>query len=94
MWVQLFLEYVSLNMETNTITKEQLNKLVEKIEAECHEYFKSDESQVDSLHECFYTPDIYAEEGLLTLNQDIFHKLPRDIQEKTYELIAEFTKVD
>lgn len=81
-------------METNTITKEQLNKLVDKIETEFYEYFKSDKSQVDSLHECFYTPDIYKEEELLTLNQDIFHKLPKDIQEKTHELIAEFTKVD
>ncbi|NGM63929.1 hypothetical protein [Sphingobacterium sp. SGR-19] len=81
-------------METNTITKEQLNKLVDKIEAEFHEYFTSDESQVGSLHECFYTPEIYKEEGLLTLDQGVFHKLPKNIQEKTHELIAEFTKVD
>ncbi|MBD1422359.1 hypothetical protein [Sphingobacterium chuzhouense] len=81
-------------METNTITKEQLNKLVDRIEEEFHEYFTSDKSQVDSLHECFYTAEIYKEEGLLTLDQDVFHKLPKDIQEKTHELIAEFTKVD
>lgn len=81
-------------METNTITKEQLNKLVDKIEADFQGYFKSSKSQVDSLYKCFYTPDIYEEEGLLTLDQDVFHKLPKDIQEKTYELIAEFTKVD
>ncbi|PRD56242.1 hypothetical protein [Sphingobacterium gobiense] len=81
-------------METNTITKDQLDKLVNRIEEKFHEYFKSNTSKVSSLQECFYIPDMYKKEGLLTLNQEVFHKLPKDIQEKTHELIAEFTKVD
>lgn len=81
-------------METNTITKEQLNKLVSKVDTEFKEYFESNKSKVSSLNVCFYTPDIHKEEGLLTLDQDVFHQLREDIQERTYELIVEFTKVD
>ncbi|PRD44572.1 hypothetical protein [Sphingobacterium haloxyli] len=81
-------------METNTITKDQLDKLVNRIEEKFSKYFKTKTSKVNSLQECFYTPDMYKKEGLLTLNHDVFDKLPKDIQEKTHELIAEFTKVD
>lgn len=81
-------------METNLITKEQLGKLVERVEGEFQDYFASDKSEVGSLKECFYMPEIYKKEKLLTLDKKIFQQLPKEIQEKTHELIAGFTKVD
>lgn len=81
-------------MEVNTITKEQLNKLVDAINTEFKAYFKSNKSNIDSLEKCFYVPEVYETEGLLVLNKEIFGKLPDEVQEKTQELIAGFTKVD
>lgn len=81
-------------MKTNLITKEQLARIAERVEGDFQEYFTSKKSKVGSLRECFFTPEIYKKEKLFTLDQDIFSQLPEDIQEKTHELIAEFTKVD
>ncbi|MBD1432429.1 hypothetical protein H8B06_06305 [Sphingobacterium sp. DN00404] len=81
-------------METSLITKEQLDKIVERVEGEFRAYFTSEESKVNSLRDCFFKPEIYAKEKLLSLDQEIFQLLPKEIQEKTHELIAELTKVD
>lgn len=81
-------------METNLITKEQVDRLVDKVENEFQEYFTSKKSKVSSLRKCFFMPKMYKKEKLFTLDQDIFQQLPKEIQEKTHELIAAFTKVD
>lgn len=80
-------------METNLITKDQLDKIVDRVEGEFQEYFKPG-SKIGSLRECFYKPEIYKKEKLFSLDQEIFKKLPKEIQEKTHEMIAAFTKVD
>lgn len=81
-------------METNLITTEQLDKVVERIEEQFQAYFTSEYSEVKSLRDCFFRPEIYEEEDLVSLDQDVFARLPEEIQAKTHELIASFTKVD
>lgn len=81
-------------METNLITKDQLDKIVDRVEGEFQEYFTSKKAKVKSLRDCFFKPDIYKKEKLLRLDQEIFQQLPKEIQEKTHEMIATFTKVD
>ncbi|MBD1425329.1 hypothetical protein [Sphingobacterium arenae] len=81
-------------METSLITREQLDKIVERIEEKFKTYFTSEESKVNSLRDCFFMPEIYKKENLLSLDQEIFQQLPKEIQAETHELIADFTKVD
>lgn len=81
-------------METSLITKEQLDKIIERVEGKFQAYFTSEESKVNSLRECFFKPEIYEKEKLFSLDQEKFQLLPKEIQVKTHELIGELTKAD
>lgn len=81
-------------MNTHTITKEQLEKLVETIESQFESYFKGSDGKAKSVKDCFYKPDMYEEQGLYALKDDALSDFPDDIKQKTHEMIATLTSVD
>lgn len=83
-----------LIMNTHSITKEQLDKLVEAIDSQFESYFQNQDSEVSSLRDCFYKPDMYEEQGLYALKDDALKDFPDKIRQKTHEMIATISSVD
>ncbi len=83
-----------LDMNTHSITKEQLDKLVETIDSQFESYFQNKESEVSSVRDCFYKPDMYEEQGLYALKDDALKDFPDEIRQKTHDMIATISSVD
>ncbi|MCL7989296.1 hypothetical protein M8998_15200 [Sphingobacterium sp. lm-10] len=81
-------------MNTHSITKEQLDKLVETIDSEFKSYFSGSESKAKSIRSCFYKPDMYEEQGLFALKDDALSDFPDELKQKTHEMIATLSSVD
>ncbi len=81
-------------MNTHTITKEQLAKIVESIDAQFESYFSKSETKEKSIKSCFYQPEMYEHQGLWALKDDALSDFPDEIKEKTHEMIATISSVD
>ena len=81
-------------MNTHTITKEQLDKLIETIESEFESYFSGSDAKGKSLKSCFYKPEMYEAQGLFALKDDALSDFPDEIKQKTHDMIATLTSVD
>ena len=81
-------------MNTHSINPEQLEKLVEALDSEFKNFLSGNKSNVSSFKNCFYIPDMYKEQKLYALKENVLEEFPEEIKQKAHNMIAEFSSVD